>query len=98
MRVRTGQITHPFTAEKVAHLGHDIAENLYNCGVDVTMVQRSSTLVISSEKGVPILLSAYTEDGPATEVWSWQNVPWTLMINGRVCHGKMHGRRNPISL
>jgi hypothetical protein len=55
--------------EKSIKLGHDIAQEFYNYGTDVTMIQRSSTLVISSEPGVPMLLSpAYSEDGPATEV------------------------------
>jgi len=48
--------------------GHDIAQEFYNHGADVTMIQRSSTLVISAEKGIPILLApAYSEDGPPTE-------------------------------
>ena len=66
----TDPIATPFLViDKFAYLGHDIAQDLHDCGADVTMVQRSSTLVISSEKGVPILLSrAYSEDSPATEV------------------------------
>ena len=51
--------------------GHDIAHEFYNTGAaEVTMVQRSSTLVISSEKGVSKLLdgAGYYEGGPPTEV------------------------------
>ncbi|KAG8884116.1 hypothetical protein FRB98_002606 [Tulasnella sp. 332] len=48
--------------------GHDIAEEFYAIGADITMVQRSSTLIISCEKGVPLLLEPlYAEGGPATE-------------------------------
>lgn len=50
-------------------LGHDISQEFYNNGADVTMVQRGSTLVMSSEPGVGMLLKpAYMEGGPPTEV------------------------------
>lgn len=48
--------------------GHDIAQNFYEHGYDVTMVQRSSTLVISSENGLGVLMAGlYEEGGPDTE-------------------------------
>ncbi|KPV71896.1 uncharacterized protein RHOBADRAFT_39941 [Rhodotorula graminis WP1] len=45
--------------------GHDIAADFYEHGVDTTIVQRSSTYVMSSEHGIPELLNGvYEEDGP----------------------------------
>lgn len=47
---------------------HDIARDLYESGAQVTMVQRSSTYVMSQENGIPILFGAlYREDGPPLE-------------------------------
>lgn len=47
---------------------HDIAQDFYEQGYDVTMVQRSSTLVISSKfRNAEGLKGLYTEDGPPTE-------------------------------
>ncbi|KAJ5095924.1 hypothetical protein NUU61_005280 [Penicillium alfredii] len=57
--------------------GHDIAQDYYEKGYDVTMVQRSSTCVVSSESIVNIALKGlYEESGPATEdadlyLWSF---------------------------
>jgi hypothetical protein len=39
--------------------GHDIAADLYESGADVTIVQRSSTYVMSSKHGIPGLLDGY---------------------------------------
>jgi cation diffusion facilitator CzcD-associated flavoprotein CzcO len=48
--------------------GHDIAQEFYENGADVTLVQRSSTYVVSQENGVPVLFGdLYWEGGPATE-------------------------------
>jgi cation diffusion facilitator CzcD-associated flavoprotein CzcO len=48
--------------------GHDIAQELYENAVDVTLVQRSSTYVVSQEKGVPVLFGdLYWEGGPPTD-------------------------------
>ncbi|BGP27574.1 hypothetical protein JCM10295v2_006546 [Rhodotorula toruloides] len=45
--------------------GHDIAADAYEHGLDTTMVQRSSTYVMSSEHGIPGLLNGiYEENGP----------------------------------
>lgn len=47
---------------------HDICQDYYENGYDVTMVQRSSTCVISSESVCKInLAGSYEEGGPATE-------------------------------
>lgn len=48
--------------------GHDIAQDYYEKGYDTTMVQRSSTCVISSESITEIALKAlYSEDAPPIE-------------------------------
>ncbi|KAJ5175079.1 uncharacterized protein N7482_000956 [Penicillium canariense] len=48
--------------------GHDIAQDYVEKGYDVTMVQRSSTLVVSSESIVDIALKGlYEEGGPPIE-------------------------------
>ncbi|KAL3446397.1 hypothetical protein BJX65DRAFT_318847 [Aspergillus insuetus] len=55
--------------------GHDIAQDFYEKGYDVTMVQRSTTCVISSEAITNIgLAGLYDENGPPTEdadLWLW---------------------------
>ncbi|KAJ4301404.1 hypothetical protein N0V90_003496 [Kalmusia sp. IMI 367209] len=48
--------------------GHDIAQDFFEKGYDVTLVQRSTTCVISSESITDIgLKGLYDEDGPPTE-------------------------------
>lgn len=48
--------------------GHDISQTFYENGYDVTMVQRSSTCVVSSESITGIALAGvYSEDGPAVD-------------------------------
>ncbi|KAI9878888.1 MAG: hypothetical protein M1830_010244 [Pleopsidium flavum] len=48
--------------------GHDIAQDYYEHGYDVTMVQRSSTYVMSSKAGLEVLLGGvYEEGGPPVE-------------------------------
>ena len=48
--------------------GHDIAQDFYEHGYDVTLVQRSSTYVMSSKAGLDVLLEGlYEEGGPDTE-------------------------------
>ena len=42
--------------------GHDIAENYYENGADVTMLQRSGTYIISLDKGVFMLHEGVYED------------------------------------
>lgn len=48
--------------------GHDISQDFYEKGYDVTMVQRSSTCVISSEAITEIALAGlYDENGPPVD-------------------------------
>ena len=48
--------------------GHDIAKDYYDHGYDVTMVQRSSTLVISCETLIDVTMKGiYDENGPPVE-------------------------------
>ena len=44
--------------------GHDVAQDLCKLGADVTMLQRSSTCVVSVEPGAARAYSIYAEDGP----------------------------------
>ncbi|OIW25660.1 FAD/NAD(P)-binding domain-containing protein [Coniochaeta ligniaria NRRL 30616] len=61
---------------------HDICQDYFEQGYDVTMVQRSTTCVVSSEAATEILLGTlYEEGGPATEdadVWMWGHPAETL--------------------
>src|SRR6266404_152763 len=41
--------------------GHDIAQDLYSSGTEVTLVQRSSTLVVSIEPSAQLVYAAYNE-------------------------------------
>jgi putative flavoprotein involved in K+ transport len=41
--------------------GHDIAQDLYSSGAEVTLVQRSSTLVVSIEPSAQLVYSPYNE-------------------------------------
>lgn len=43
--------------------GHDIAQDYFENGYDVTLVQRSSTYVMSSEAGLQVLLGGLYEEG-----------------------------------
>ncbi|KAI4221029.1 MAG: hypothetical protein LQ349_007950 [Xanthoria aureola] len=48
--------------------GHDIAQDYYEHGYDVTMVQRSSTLVVSCENLIDVdMKGLYSEEGPPVE-------------------------------
>ncbi|KAI9924890.1 hypothetical protein ASPWEDRAFT_40542 [Aspergillus wentii DTO 134E9] len=48
--------------------GHDIAQNFYENGADVTMLQRRGTYVITAEKGVFMMHEGlHEENGPPTE-------------------------------
>lgn len=62
---------------------HDIAQDLYESGADVTMVQRSSTHVISQENGIPAIFGAnFTQAGPPTEYADLlaSATPWPLVL------------------
>ena len=48
--------------------GHDISQNFYENGADVTMIQRRGTYVISADIGLRMLHeNMYDENGPPTE-------------------------------
>ncbi|KUJ16603.1 FAD/NAD(P)-binding domain-containing protein [Mollisia scopiformis] len=54
--------------------GHDIAQDLYENGYDVTMVQRSTTLVLNSETNLMHMSELYGEGSPQTadaDVINW---------------------------
>lgn len=61
---------------------HDICQDYHEQGYDVTMVQRSTTCVVSSEAAAEILLGAvYEEGGPDNEdgdLWMWGHPAETL--------------------
>jgi cation diffusion facilitator CzcD-associated flavoprotein CzcO len=46
--------------------GHDIAQDLYSAGAQVTLVQRSSTLIVNIEPSAQLAYALYDE-GPPTE-------------------------------
>ncbi|RAL16074.1 flavin-containing monooxygenase [Aspergillus homomorphus CBS 101889] len=62
--------------------GHDIAQDYYEKGYDVTIVQRSSTCVISSASITDIgLKGLFDEDSPPTEdaeLYLW-SLPWEVL-------------------
>ncbi|WP_028636681.1 flavin-containing monooxygenase [Nocardioides sp. URHA0032] len=63
--------------------GHDIAQDLYEAGADVTLVQRSSTHIISQVHGIPAIFGAnFTEAGPPTECSDLlaSAFPWPLVL------------------
>lgn len=48
--------------------GLDIAQDFHEQGIEVTVVQRSSTYVMTSTKGIPVIFGGlYYEGGPATD-------------------------------
>ena len=63
--------------------GHDIAQDLHEAGAEVTIVQRSSTHIISQEHGIPAIFgSNFTESGPPTEYADLlaSAFPWPLVL------------------
>ncbi|MEV6923792.1 NAD(P)-binding domain-containing protein [Dactylosporangium sp. NPDC051485] len=63
--------------------GHDIAQDLYEAGADVTLVQRSSTHIISQEHGIPAIFgSNFVEGGPPTKYADLlaSGTPWPLVL------------------
>jgi putative flavoprotein involved in K+ transport len=63
--------------------GHDIAQDLYEGGADVTLVQRSSTHIISQEHGIPAIFGAnFAEGGPPTKYADLlaSGTPWPLVL------------------
>lgn len=62
---------------------HDIAQDLYEAGAETTMVQRSSTHIISQENGIPAIFGAnFTETGPPTEYADLlaSATPWSQVL------------------
>ncbi|KAI6046376.1 FAD/NAD(P)-binding domain-containing protein, partial [Pisolithus marmoratus] len=47
---------------------HDICADHVDHGIDITMVQRSSTYVMSAKEGMPRLTGLYCENGPPTDI------------------------------
>ncbi|MCW2765446.1 MAG: hypothetical protein JWO11_1405 [Nocardioides sp.] len=71
--------------------GHDIAQDLYESGAEVTMVQRSSTYIMSQEHGIPAIFgSLFREDGPPTEYADLLSsaYPWPMVLDGAVAQTK----------
>ncbi|KAJ5091588.1 hypothetical protein NUU61_006458 [Penicillium alfredii] len=63
--------------------GHDIAQNFYEHGADVTMLQRSGTYVLTAEKGVFMMHEGLHEDGgPPTEEAdiASESLPWPIQL------------------
>lgn len=48
--------------------GHDIAQNFYENGADVTMLQRSGTYVLTADKGVFMMHKGLHEDGGCVSI------------------------------
>ena len=66
-KLETGEKKHAIVVG-CCNSGHDIAQDFYEHGYDVTIVQRSSTYVMSSKAGLDVLLHGlYEEGGPDTE-------------------------------
>jgi len=71
---------------------HDIAQDHYTHGVDVTMFQRSSTYVMSSKEGMPRLMGGlYSEGGPPTDIADLINASFPInfmrIMNKRLTAG-----------
>ena len=63
--------------------GHDVAQDAYERGAKVTMVQRGPTYVISSAYGIPAIHEAlYSENGPPIEHADLLSLsfPWPLYL------------------
>jgi putative flavoprotein involved in K+ transport len=63
--------------------GHDIAQDLHEAGADVTLVQRSSTHIISQEHGIPAIFGGnFAEGGPPTRYADLLacGTPWPLVL------------------
>ncbi|KAL4938446.1 hypothetical protein BDV06DRAFT_215087 [Aspergillus oleicola] len=81
--------------------GHDIAQDFYEKGYDVTMVQRSTTCVISSESITDIgLAGLYDESGPPTEdadIWFW-GMPAELLKTQQIGVTKLQNKNDEATL
>jgi len=70
---------------------HDVAQDLYEAGAQVTMLQRSSTCVVSLEPGAARAYSIYREDGAPTEDCDLVNNSFPLPLLAEL-HKDMTGR------
>jgi putative flavoprotein involved in K+ transport len=64
--------------------GHDIAQDFNEHGASITMVQRSSTYVMSSENGIKVLFAGvYEEGGPPVEDADlmFASIPYLLLAD-----------------
>ncbi|PWY93439.1 flavin-binding monooxygenase-like protein [Aspergillus sclerotioniger CBS 115572] len=81
--------------------GHDIAQDYYEKGYDVTIVQRSSTCVISSQAIVDIgLKGLYEEDGPPNEdadLYLW-SIPSELFKAQQIKITRLQNQRDQATL
>ena len=81
--------------------GHDIAQDYYEKGYDVTVVQRSSTCVISSQAIVDIgLKGLYEEDGPPNEdadLYLW-SIPSELFKAQQIKVTRLQNQRDQATL
>ncbi|KAG2364044.1 hypothetical protein BDR07DRAFT_1280627 [Suillus spraguei] len=69
---------------------HDIAQDFYRHGVDVTMYQRSSTFVISVESMKAVLGAAYRDDFPTELADTYStSLPWAVVR-------RLHQRMTPM--
>ena len=74
--------------------GHDIAQDFYERGADVTLVQRSATYIMSQKNGIPVLFGAlYYEGGPSTEDADLLNAAYPLRVLLESERGRL--RRSP---
>src|ERR1041385_2890082 len=59
--------------------GHDIAQDLYSSGAEVTLVQRSPTLIIQCEPSAQLVYSLYSEGPPLEDCdLITVSVPWAV--------------------
>jgi cation diffusion facilitator CzcD-associated flavoprotein CzcO len=77
--------------KKVVILGastsaHDVAQDCYELGAaEVTMVQRSSTLVMSAEHGLQVLFEGiYEQDGPPTDDADLLNMAFPFRLAAKI--------------
>lgn len=75
--------------------GHDIARDYYDNGYDITMVQRSSTLVITSKTLIDVTMKGlYEEDGVSACAFSyvvWKFLPFLVFMAERLRAGRNWG-------
>ncbi|KAF8634275.1 hypothetical protein AX17_004231 [Amanita inopinata Kibby_2008] len=61
---------------------HDIAQDYYNHGVDVTMFQRSSTYIMTTKNGFDVLFGGiYSENAPPTHFADRLNASFPLLMS-----------------